>query len=109
MRRWTRTPPVEVLVALELGEPPAFDGVACVDCGNRFGTENDHVEPHAAHGPASLDNLEPRCWLCHKAKTERDRRAGKLRPRSCRRERAGREGRRRIPRAPRSPSVARGP
>ncbi|MDQ3661154.1 MAG: hypothetical protein M3454_08885 [Actinomycetota bacterium] len=27
LRRWTRNTPVEVLLALELGEPPEFDGV----------------------------------------------------------------------------------
>jgi hypothetical protein len=80
MRRWTRNTPVEVLLALELGEPPRFDGIRCVDCGNRFGTQIDHVEPHCARGPASTDNLEPRCWSCHQAKTARDRKAGKLRP-----------------------------
>ena len=81
IRRWTRNTPADVLLALELGEPPAFDGIRCADCGNRFRNERDHVEPHTAGGPAALDNLEPRCWSCHKAKTERDRRAGKLRPR----------------------------
>ena len=80
MKRWSRTPPVEVLLALELGEPPAFDGIKCTDCGNRFRTENDHVEPHVARGPASTGNLKPRCRPCHRAKTERDRKAGKLRP-----------------------------
>jgi len=80
MRRWTRNTPVEVRLALELGDPPAFDGIRCADCGNRFGTEIDHVEPHVALGPASTDNLEPRCWSCHQAKTARDRKAGKLRP-----------------------------
>jgi 5-methylcytosine-specific restriction endonuclease McrA len=79
-RRWTRNIPVAVRVALELGPPPGFDGVRCVDCGNRFRTENDHVEPHCGHGPAALDNLEPRCWSCHQAKTARDRKAGKLTP-----------------------------
>jgi HNH endonuclease len=82
MRRWTRNPPVEVLVALELGEPPGFDGVKCVDCGNRFRTEKDHLEPHVAQGPASTDNLRWRCYSCHKKKTERDRKAGKLRRRA---------------------------
>jgi 5-methylcytosine-specific restriction endonuclease McrA len=51
-----------------------------VDCGNRFRTEFDHVEPRAARGPASTGNLDPRCWRCHRVKTERDRRAGKLVP-----------------------------
>jgi len=81
MRRWTRNTPVEVLLALELGEPPAFDGVKCVACGNRFRTEHDHDQPHYVHGPASTDNLRPLCYSCHRAKTERDRKAGKLGPR----------------------------
>ena len=76
--RWTRNTPVEVRLALELGDPPEFDGVRCTDCGNRFRTENDHLEPHIAGGPASTKNLKPRCYSCHKAKTERDRKAGKL-------------------------------
>ena len=80
LRRWTRHTPIEVLIALELGHPPAFDGVACTDCGKRLRTENDHVEPHVAHGPAATANLQPRCWSCHRAKTERDRKAGKLTP-----------------------------
>jgi hypothetical protein len=78
--RWTRNIPIEVAIALELGDPPEFDGVACVDCGNRFRTEFDHVEPHVAYGPASNRNLRPRCWSCHQAKTARDRNAGTLKP-----------------------------
>ena len=79
-KRWSRSIPVEVAVALELGDPPGFDGVACVDCGNRFRTEFDHVEPHVARGPCSNENLNPSCWSCHQAKTKRDRKAGKLKP-----------------------------
>lgn len=78
-KRWTRNTPVEVRTALELGEPPSFDGVRCVDCGNSFGIQNDHVEPHVAKGPASTGNFKHRCWPCHQAKTVRDRKAGKLR------------------------------
>ncbi|MDQ4027255.1 MAG: HNH endonuclease [Actinomycetota bacterium] len=78
--RWSRHIPIEVAIALELGEPPEFDGICCVDCGNRFRTEFDHVEPHVAHGPASNGNLEPRCWSCHRAKTTRDRKVGRLKP-----------------------------
>lgn len=80
LRRWSRSIPVEVALALELGDPPSFDGVACADCGNRFRTEFDHVHPRAAGGPSSNRNIEPRCWSCHQAKTARDRRAGKLTP-----------------------------
>lgn len=75
---------------VELGEPPGFDGGKCVDCGNRFRTEKDHIEPHHAFGPASTDNLRPRCYACHSAKTQRDRKAGKLGPRSSKPERATR-------------------
>jgi 5-methylcytosine-specific restriction endonuclease McrA len=79
-KRWSRNISVEVRAALELGQPPDFDGIRCQDCGNHFKTEWDHVHPHVARGPASTSNLEPRCWPCHQAKTARDRRAGKLKP-----------------------------
>jgi len=75
LKRWSRNIPVEVAVALELGEPPQFDGVTCVDCGNRFRTEFDHVVPRSARGPTSHPNLKPRCWSCHQDKSSRDRRA----------------------------------
>jgi 5-methylcytosine-specific restriction endonuclease McrA len=68
LRRWSRNIPVEVMLALELGPPPSFDGVACVDCGNRFRNEFDHVLPKGAGGPTSNPNLRPRCWRCHQAK-----------------------------------------
>ena len=74
-KRWSRSIPVEVQVALELGEPPEFDGVKCIDCGNRFRTEFDHIEPYSAGGPTSLWNLGDRCWPCHLAKTKKDMQA----------------------------------
>lgn len=80
LKRWTRSLPPEVALALELGEPPTFEGAACIDCGNRFKTEFDHVRPRANGGPTSHANLKPRCWGCHQAKTKQDRRAGLLRP-----------------------------
>ena len=80
LKRWSRHIPVEVGIALELGEPPGFDGVACDDCGNRFRTEFDHVQPRVAGGPMANGNIKPRCWTCHRQKTERDRKAGKLTP-----------------------------
>ncbi|MGH2778036.1 MAG: HNH endonuclease [Actinomycetota bacterium] len=79
-KRYSRDPSVEVRIALELGKPPDFDGVVCVDCGNHFRPEFDHVEPRVARGPTSTGNVEPRCNSCHRAKTERDRKAGKLKP-----------------------------
>ena len=78
--RWTRNAPVEVRVALELGDPPEFDGVKCVDCGNRFRTEFDHVQPYGQGGPSSLPNYDPRCRPCHLARHERDRREGRPEP-----------------------------
>jgi len=83
--RWTRNTPIEVRLALELGEPPDFDGIRCVDCGNRFRPENDHLDPHIRGGPASTTNLKPRCYSCHRAKTERDHKAGRLKPRTAKR------------------------
>lgn len=66
--------------ALDLGPVPAFTGRRCVDCGRRYGLQYDHVDPVAHQGPTAYDNLTPRCFGCHQAKTERDRRAGLLGP-----------------------------
>jgi HNH endonuclease len=79
-KRWTRNIPVEIKNALELGAPPDFDGVKCVDCGNRFRPERDHVEPRNSGGPTATGNLNWRCDRCHEEKTKRDRVAGKLTP-----------------------------
>ena len=87
-KRWTKHVPVQVKIALELGRPPDFDGVKCVDCGNRFRNERDHVEPRASGGPTSTDNSAWRCDPCHIEKTEGDRKAGKLTPRHPNDERA---------------------
>jgi hypothetical protein len=38
-KRWSRNISVEVRAALELGQPPDFDGIRCQDCGNHFRTE----------------------------------------------------------------------
>lgn len=68
----------EVRSALELGDPPGFEGAVCVDCGRRYRLEWDHLDPVANNGPTSFENLKGRCWPCHRAKTERDRKAGLL-------------------------------
>ena len=68
----------ELRTALELGDPPGFEGAVCVDCGRRYRLEWDHLDPVANHGPTSFKNLKGRCWPCHQAKTERDREAGLL-------------------------------
>jgi hypothetical protein len=75
--------PAELRTALELGAPPDFPGTVCCEpgCDRRHGLEWDHDDPLANRGPTSLANLTPRCWPHHRAKTERDRAAGLLRPR----------------------------
>ena len=72
----------ELRTALEVGTPPVFDGVECVEagCGRRYGLEWDHVDPVANGGPTSYDNLRARCWPHHRTKTERDRQVGLLGP-----------------------------
>ena len=80
-KRFGRHVPPEIKVALELGTAPAFDGPVCSGCGNRFRPERDHLEPVVAEGPTSYRNLEWKCNPCHAAKTETDRKAGKLTPR----------------------------
>ena len=79
-RRWTRNTPVGVLMPLQLGQPPEFDGVKCIDCGHRFRNEKDHSAPHVAGGFASTTNLKWRCYGCHQNKTAEDRRKRKLTP-----------------------------
>ena len=76
-----RKAPADVRRALELGEPPTFDGIRCSCCGKRFRNQKDHLEPRAADGETSTGNLDWKCYECHAVKTEADRRAGKLTPR----------------------------
>jgi hypothetical protein len=72
--------PAELRTALELGSPPDFDGVSCIEagCDRRYHLEWDHVNPLANGGATCYDNLKPRCWPHHRDKTERDRLAGLL-------------------------------
>jgi hypothetical protein len=73
-----RNLPAELRTALELGHPPEFNGLICIDCGKTYGLERDHVDPVANGGLTAYDNLRGRCWDCHQKKTEADRRAGLL-------------------------------
>ncbi|MDA8311165.1 MAG: HNH endonuclease signature motif containing protein, partial [Actinomycetota bacterium] len=63
-----------------------------------FGLERDHVEPIAANGRTSIDNVQDLCYPCHQEKTERDRRAGLL----------GEKAKARRPGPPRRPAPASG-
>jgi hypothetical protein len=76
--------PVALRAALDLGDPPDFTGKKCADCGKRHRLQLDHVDPVANGGPTSYQNLQPRCYSDHQAKTERDRRAGLLGPNAAR-------------------------
>jgi hypothetical protein len=73
--------PALLRTALELGDPERLDGLVCVEdgCDRRHDLELDHVDPVANDGPTSYENVEARCKRDHWAKTERDRKAGKLR------------------------------
>ncbi len=73
-----RNLPAELRTALELGDPPGFEGLICVDCAKTYGIERDHIDPVANGGLTAYDNLAGRCWDCHEHKTEADRRAGLL-------------------------------
>jgi hypothetical protein len=72
--------PAVLRTALELGEPPGFDGLACDEpgCDRKYGLQYDHIDPVANHGPTSKNNVKPRCTPHHQEKTERDRKAGLL-------------------------------
>jgi hypothetical protein len=78
VRHFGRRYTAHLRTALDLGPVPAFTGRACVDCTRTFGLERDHVDPVAHTGVTSISNLADRCYPCHAAKTERDRRAGLL-------------------------------
>jgi hypothetical protein len=52
----------ELRTALELGDPPEFNGVTCSElgCGRRYGLQWDHLDPVANNGPTSRTNLDPK-------------------------------------------------
>ena len=93
VKHFGRHLPAELRTALELGAPPEFAGVECVEpgCTRRYGLEWDHVDPVANDGPTSFDNLKPKCWPHHRDKTELDRLAGLLdgKVKAARREKRG--------------------
>ena len=95
VKHFGRHIPAELRTALDLGPVPGFKGAQCVDCGSHFNLEYDHVNPVANRGETSFSNLEARCWVDHRAKTERDRQAGLLGPNA-----PGRQGGPMGPRAP---------
>jgi len=73
--------PAELRTALEIGNPPDFDGVACSVCGNKFRLQWDHVDPVCAGGLTSFANEDSKCWGCHTEKSRQEREAGLYRRR----------------------------
>ena len=59
IKRWTRHIPAAVKAALNLGDPPGFDGPRCEDCGMRHGLEWDHDDPRANGGETSVETSNP--------------------------------------------------
>lgn len=68
--------PAELRTALEMGDPPDFEGIACTGCGRKFHLQWDHLEPVCAGGVTSYANEDPKCWDCHAKKCEQERAAG---------------------------------
>ncbi len=77
---YSRNIPAVIRTALELGSPPKFDGLKCVEpnCERTYYLEFDHINPVANNGVTSLENLVPRCKPHHIEKTEKDRQKGLL-------------------------------
>jgi hypothetical protein len=75
VRHFGRNRPAEVDTALEVRAVRANGDVVCSveGCDRRLGLEWDHVEPFAARGPTSVDNLQPLCRIHHRQKTARNR------------------------------------
>jgi len=68
----------ELRTALELGDPPDFNGTVCKNCGNRYRLQWDHRDAVANGGPTTKHNLDGLCPTCHRQKTEFDRALGLL-------------------------------
>lgn len=79
-----RKTPAVLRTALQLGAPPAFDGISCrhSNCDRQYHLQQDHLDPVANGGPTSYSNFQPLCWPHHQVKTDQDRKAGLLHRRS---------------------------
>jgi len=71
------TPALRLL--LEIGTPPDFLESVCVECGNRYRLQLNHINPYAAGGETSYTNLGRLCPPCHAKETAEQYAAGLLR------------------------------
>ena len=80
VKHWGRYRKAELQTALDLGAAPLFEGAVCEKegCGRRYHLQWDHKNPVANGGETSRKNLQGLCGPDHIDKTERDRKAGKL-------------------------------
>jgi len=81
VKHFGRHRPAVLQTALDLGRPPDFAGASCNECGRKYNLQWDHIDPVANDGPTCYSNQQPLCVPDHVGKTERDRKAGKLKRR----------------------------
>ena len=72
MVHYGRRRPALLQSVLDLGDPPAFDGVLCSEagCDRRFGLQWDHKDPCLNGGPTRKRNLQALCDPHHVDKTD---------------------------------------
>lgn len=74
VKHYGRRRPAELVTALDARAVVRDGDVICGEegCDQTLGIEWDHVEPVAAGGPTTYENLKPRCRPHHREKTRRD-------------------------------------
>ena len=77
VKHYGRRRPAELVTALEARAVVRDGDVICDEegCDQALGLEWDHVQPVAAGGPTTYENLEPRCRPHHREKSRRDQAA----------------------------------
>jgi hypothetical protein len=82
VKHYGRRRPAELVTALEARAVVRDGDVICEEdgCDQTLGLEWDHVEPVAAGGPTTYENLKARCRPHHREKSRRDRRAAQAGP-----------------------------
>jgi 5-methylcytosine-specific restriction endonuclease McrA len=81
VKHFGRHRPAILQTVLDIGPAPEFAGASCKECGRKYNLQWDHIDPVANNGPTTFANLQGLCIPDHVPKTERDRKAGKLKRR----------------------------